>query len=115
MHGSTRRTCFGNKFNIFILAGANTCGRVEQPVGTGYTVGTPKATSEEDIANDFVGFYKNFAQTFGLNNFKVYVTGESYAGRYVPYISSAMLDQKDPEYFDLKGKTQPNSFLLPIT
>jgi carboxypeptidase D len=33
----------------------------------------------------------------------VYVTGESYAGRYVPYISAAMLDAKDREYYDLKG------------
>jgi carboxypeptidase D len=32
------------------------------------------------------------------------VTGESYAGRYVPYISAAMLDEKDQEYFDLQGK-----------
>ena len=29
--------------------------------------------------------------------------GESYAGRYVPYISAQMLDQKDKTYFDLNG------------
>jgi carboxypeptidase C (cathepsin A) len=49
--------------------------RVEQPIGTGYTVGKPTAKSEEDIARDFVGFFKNFQQTFGIKNFKIYVTG----------------------------------------
>jgi hypothetical protein len=49
--------------------------RVEQPIGTGYTVGKPTAKSEEDIADDFVGFFKNFQQTFGIKNFKIYVTG----------------------------------------
>ncbi|KAF2434694.1 carboxypeptidase S3, penicillopeptidase S3, CPD-S3 [Tothia fuscella] len=76
---------------------------VEQPIGTGFTVGTPTAKTEEEIAADFVGFFKNFQTTFGIKNFKIYVTGESYAGRYVPYISAAMLDKKDTEYFNLKG------------
>lgn len=61
------------------------------------------ATSEEDIAADFVGFFKNFEEIFGIKNFKIYVTGESYAGRYVPYIANAMLDQNDTEYFNVSG------------
>ncbi|KAH8694948.1 putative pheromone processing carboxypeptidase [Talaromyces proteolyticus] len=76
---------------------------VDQPVGTGFSTGTPTAISEEDIAQDFVGFFKNFEILFGIKKFKIYVTGESYAGRYVPYISAAFIDQNDTEYFDLKG------------
>ncbi|KAJ5693178.1 hypothetical protein N7462_002601 [Penicillium macrosclerotiorum] len=76
---------------------------VDQPVGTGYSTGTPTATSQEEIAQDFIKFFKNFQKLFGIKNFKIYVTGESYAGRYVPYISAAMLDEKDKEYFDLHG------------
>jgi carboxypeptidase D len=76
---------------------------VEQPVGTGYTVGRPSATTEEQIAKDFVGFLGNFQKTFGISKFKIYVTGESYAGRYVPFISAAILDQKDKTNFDLGG------------
>lgn len=53
---------------------------VEQPVGTGFTQGTPTATSEEDVAEQFLGFFENFIDTFGLYNKKIYVTGESYAG-----------------------------------
>ncbi|KAJ6131487.1 hypothetical protein N7523_001193 [Penicillium sp. IBT 18751x] len=76
---------------------------VDQPVGTGFSIGTPTATTQEETAQDFVKFFKNFQKTFGIKNFKIFVTGESYAGRYVPYISAAMLDEKDKEYFDLQG------------
>ena len=76
---------------------------VEQPVGTGFSTGTPTATSEEDIAADFVKFFKNFEDVFGIKNFKIYVTGESYAGRYVPYIANAMLDENDSSYYDVNG------------
>ncbi len=76
---------------------------VEQPIGTGFSIGTPSATSEEEIAQNFVDFFKNFEQLFGITNFKIYITGESYAGRYVPYISAAFLNQKDKKYFDLSG------------
>jgi carboxypeptidase D len=61
------------------------------------------ATTEEETAAEFVNFFKNFQQTFGIKNYKIYVTGESYAGRFVPYISAAMLDQNDTAYYDLSG------------
>ncbi|KAH0361413.1 serine carboxypeptidase, partial [Aureobasidium melanogenum] len=76
---------------------------VEQPVGTGFSIGTPRATSEEQVAQDFIKFFKNFQRLFGTTNYKIYVTGKSYAGRYVPYTSAAMLGQNDTEYYDLSG------------
>ncbi|KAE8385419.1 hypothetical protein ETB97_011230 [Aspergillus alliaceus] len=76
---------------------------VEQPVGTGFAIGKPTAVSQEETAEDFVKFFKNFQEIFGIKNFKIYVTGESYAGRYVPYISAAMLNKNDTESYDLKG------------
>jgi carboxypeptidase D len=78
---------------------------VEQPVGTGFSIGNVTATSEEEIAQDFANFFLNFQKIFGISKFKIYVTGESYAGRYVPYISAAMLDKKDTEHFDLSGES----------
>lgn len=76
---------------------------VEQPVGTGFTQGNATATSQEETAEEFLGFFKNFVDTFGLQNRKVYITGESYAGRYVPYIADAMLSKNDSTYYDVKG------------
>lgn len=76
---------------------------VEQPIGTGFSIGTPSATSEEEIAQDFLGFFKTFQDKFGIKNFKIYVAGESYAGRYIPFISAAMVDRNDTENFDISG------------
>lgn len=45
---------------------------VEQPVGTGFSIGEIMAMSEEDISQDFIGFFKNFELTFGIKNFKIY-------------------------------------------
>lgn len=61
---------------------------IEQPVGTGFSQGTPTAQDEVDVADQFRLFWKNFVDTFGLEGYKVYITGESYAGMYVPYIAS---------------------------
>ena len=62
-----------------------------------------QATNELETAQDFLRFFQNFESLFGIRNFKIYVTGESYAGRYVSYISSAMLDEDDQTHFDLRG------------
>lgn len=76
---------------------------VEQPIGTGFSQGNVIATSEEDVAKQFMSWFKNFADTFGMQGYKIYITGESYAGMYVPYIASAMLDANDTTNYDLSG------------
>lgn len=81
--------------------------RVEQPVGTGFSIGIVTASgvdAQQEIAQDFINFFKNWQDLFGIKNYKIFVTGESYAGRYVPYISAAMLDANNTEYYDLQGK-----------
>lgn len=76
---------------------------VEQPVGTGFSQGNASATSTEEVAQEFLGFFKNFLDTFELTNRKVYITGESYAGKYVPYFADAMLERNDTCYYDVRG------------
>ncbi|GAB1318622.1 Carboxypeptidase [Madurella fahalii] len=56
-----------------------------------------------DVAQQFLGFWRNFVDTFALQGYKIYVTGYSYAGIMAPYIASAMLDWNDTRYFDLAG------------
>lgn len=77
--------------------------RVDQPVGTGFSVGNVTATNEVEIAADFLNFFAKFEDLYGIKNFRIFITGESYAGRYVPYISSAMLDRNDTTRFNLSG------------
>jgi len=60
---------------------------VEQPVGVGFSQGTPDITNEVELAQEFIGFYEQFVKAFQLQNRKTYLTGESYGGYYVPYVS----------------------------
>jgi carboxypeptidase D len=76
---------------------------VDQPAGTGFSPGPSTARDEADVARQFKTWFKNFVDTFGLHGRKVYITGESYAGQYVPYIASAMLDEHDTAYFNVRG------------
>ena len=59
--------------------------------------------NEHDVANQFNDFFKNFVETFDLQKRKVYLTGESYAGQYIPYIADNMLNRDDTTYYNRKG------------
>ncbi|KAK7917804.1 serine-type carboxypeptidase [Apiospora marii] len=68
---------------------------IEQPVGTGFSTGHVIITNEEELAAQFLGFWMNFMNLFATQGYKVYITGESYAG--------AMLDAQDATYYNLSG------------
>jgi carboxypeptidase D len=76
---------------------------VDQPVGTGFSQGAPNATSSTDAAHQFIGFWRTFMELFKMHDFRVYITGESFAGQYVPYIADLMLQQKDTSLFNVSG------------
>jgi carboxypeptidase D len=92
---------------MFVVWLADTHRRVDQPIGTGFSTGTPYATSQEETAASFLQWFRNWQDEFGIRNYKIYVTGESYAGRYVPYIAGGMVDANSTEYYDLNGKNTP--------
>jgi len=69
---------------------------VEQPGGTGFSTASSQWTGEEadkrtqdDVAKDFYAFLQNLYTVFGegLAEKKIYITGESYAGMYIPSIA----------------------------
>lgn len=76
---------------------------VDQPVTTGFSKGNTTITNEDELSEQFLGFWKNFMKTFSMQGYKVYVAAESYGGLYGPYISSHMLDADDKDYYDLQG------------
>lgn len=63
---------------------------IDQPVGVGYSEGDPDIEDEEQLATEFVGFWKNFVELFHMEDWRMYLTGESYAGMYIPYIAGAV-------------------------
>jgi carboxypeptidase D len=59
------------------------------------------AQDEEGLAEQLVGFMQQFLSVFSeLKGKKLYLTGESYAGMYVPYIADYIYS--NPTLLDLK-------------
>ncbi|EIN06453.1 alpha/beta-hydrolase [Punctularia strigosozonata HHB-11173 SS5] len=76
---------------------------VEQPVGTGFSQGTPNITNDDELAEQVAGFLSQFLEVFSeLKGSNFYVSGESYAGFYVPYIANWIYEH--PSTVDLKLK-----------
>ncbi|KAH0432698.1 serine carboxypeptidase [Colletotrichum camelliae] len=94
-YGPTKNPYAWNKLTNFVW--------IDQPVKTGYSTGEPDILNEDDLVREFKGFWRNFMDTFDLHDRKIYLTGESYAGFYVPYISDGFLKENDTEYFNIKG------------
>ncbi|KAF2171475.1 hypothetical protein M409DRAFT_63731 [Zasmidium cellare ATCC 36951] len=74
----------------------------EEPVGFGFTEGASDITNEEELAKQYIGFYKQFLDTFDLRGWDVYLSGESYAGYYVTYVANEFIDTNSPD-MPLKG------------
>ncbi|KAG9311823.1 Alpha/Beta hydrolase protein [Chiua virens] len=72
---------------------------IDQPVGTGFsTVDIDGHIADEDqMGADFMGFLKNFIKVFpNLAKRPLYITGESYAGVFIPYIAKAYFEMDKP-------------------
>jgi len=55
---------------------------IEQPVGTGFSQGTPDIENEDELAAQFVGFLQQFLEVFlELKGKKTYLSGESVRSR----------------------------------
>ncbi|KAL7907790.1 alpha/beta-hydrolase [Trichoderma velutinum] len=76
---------------------------IDQPINTGFSEGNPTITNEDELAVQFMGFWRNFVDIFGLHGWRVYIAAESYGGYYGPYISSHFIDANDTEYHNLAG------------
>eukprot|EP01017_Pseudomicrothorax_dubius_P039852 TRINITY_DN6168_c0_g1_i4.p1 TRINITY_DN6168_c0_g1~~TRINITY_DN6168_c0_g1_i4.p1 ORF type:complete len:439 (-),score=84.20 TRINITY_DN6168_c0_g1_i4:144-1460(-) len=73
---------------------------VDQPRGTGYsrTKGLDYDFTEGQIANDFYTFLVGFLQQHPeYEGRPMYITGESYAGHYIPAISKKIVEEKNPK------------------
>lgn len=64
---------------------------VDQPSGTGYSMGKPADTIETVVSN-FSTFLMKFKQDFPeYEDADIYLTGESFAGIYIPYFTQEIL------------------------
>lgn len=90
---------------------------VDQPVGTGFSKGsvTGDVRSEDEVAEDMAIFLKGFVKEnpeFSGRDF--YITGESYAGHYIPAISYHLLSTATDVPLNLKGIAIGNGLTDPF-
>ncbi|KAF5383799.1 hypothetical protein D9615_003548 [Tricholomella constricta] len=72
---------------------------IDQPVGVGYSTADANGyvADEEQVGADFMGFLANLVKVFpSLATRPLHLTGESYAGYYIPYIMKAYFGLKYP-------------------
>ncbi|KAF9355730.1 hypothetical protein BGX26_006206 [Mortierella sp. AD094] len=66
---------------------------IDQPFGTGFSTDNVTVLNEDVVGDTMVQFYLNFFETFPeMRKKRVYLAGESYSGRYVPYMAKHVLD-----------------------
>ncbi|KAI0352156.1 alpha/beta-hydrolase [Trametes cingulata] len=72
---------------------------VDQPVGVGFSTADSAGYifDEDEMGRDFMGFLSNLVKVFpSLKTRPLYVTGESYAGTYIPYIMKTYFGLTNP-------------------
>ncbi|KAJ3865848.1 alpha beta-hydrolase [Lentinula novae-zelandiae] len=72
---------------------------IDQPVGTGFSTADEAGyvSGEDQMGTDFLGFLSNLVKVFpSLATRPLYITGESYAGTYIPYILKAHFESPNP-------------------
>ncbi|KAK0202661.1 Alpha/Beta hydrolase protein [Desarmillaria ectypa] len=72
---------------------------IDQPVGVGFATADADGyvADEDQVGKDFMGFLENFVKVFpSLATRPLYITGESYAGVYIPYIMKTYFSMSNP-------------------
>ncbi|SCV71424.1 BQ2448_3012 [Microbotryum intermedium] len=87
---------------------------LDQPAGTGFSYASSDFVTEFDTAADqVVEFLINLDSIFPeLSTMDTYLAGESYAGQYIPYIASAILETTRIK-IPLKGLVMGNGWYSP--
>lgn len=91
---------------------------VDQPVGTGFRFTNSDngyARNMRDVTRDFLEFLRQFFKLFdNLRNNEFYLIGESYAGRYLPSIGAALVNDRAAHSWNVKGIMLGNAYIDPI-
>lgn len=97
---------------------------VEQPIRTGFSHAAQNARkihNEAQVSEDFYSFMKSFLTVFAdMQSADVYITGESYAGMYIPYMAQYVLKHQSKQHLlgginiRLKGVAIGNGAIDPI-
>eukprot|EP00930_Biecheleria_cincta_P059910 TRINITY_DN45623_c0_g1_i1.p1 TRINITY_DN45623_c0_g1~~TRINITY_DN45623_c0_g1_i1.p1 ORF type:complete len:550 (+),score=63.23 TRINITY_DN45623_c0_g1_i1:201-1850(+) len=90
---------------------------VDQPAGVGFSVGREMVRDELGVATRMTSFLRNFFAYFeDLRHAPFFVTGESFAGHYVPAVAARVLQESRDAGFpaELKGIALGNALVSPV-
>ncbi|KAJ3020479.1 Cell death protease [Thoreauomyces humboldtii] len=93
---------------------------VDQPVGTGFSIADGRFdTTQAQVATHFATFLDNFFLTFPeFLRSEIYLSGESFAGQYIPYVATELLkrnkDGTAKAKLNLRGLLIGNGWIDPI-
>ena len=86
---------------------------IDQPVGTGFSYGEPLLTTMDEAADEFITMVTNIWEAFPqLQGKPLYMTGESYAGKYIPRFSWALHENGN---FNLAASLVGDPYTAPLT
>ena len=91
---------------------------IDNPVGTGYSFTRNESGYSRDmnsVANNLYEFLQQFYKVF--NEYRgndLYITGESYAGKYVPALGYKLMQMSDESNINFKGIALGNPWIDPI-
>jgi vitellogenic carboxypeptidase-like protein len=99
-----RNASWNNKYDVLY---------VDQPAGTGFSVAQSPdayATNQEEVAEAFSAFLANFYSFYpDTRNKQLFLTGESYAGKYLPAIAARFVTHGIP----VAGVAIGNGLMVP--
>ncbi|KAG4096461.1 alpha/beta-hydrolase [Neocallimastix lanati (nom. inval.)] len=91
---------------------------VDQPTGTGfsYTKNNDIPRNEFSVGRDFNTFLSQFFKVFPqYENAEIYIAGESFAGTYIPYIASNLINNPvNGKKINLQGIAIGNGWMDPL-
>ena len=78
---------------------------IDQPAGVGYSITNDSNYQWNDdlMGENLLTGLKDFINLFQLKGRPFYISGESYAGVYIPYLTTYILDDKSEDKINLKG------------
>ncbi|KAI8386956.1 serine carboxypeptidase-domain-containing protein [Blakeslea trispora] len=88
---------------------------LDQPVGTGFSFANTDSYTHnlDEITDNFVLFLDQLLHLFPqLSQQDMYIAGESFAGTYIPYFASRLIQQKDK--YRLKGIAIGNGWISSV-
>jgi len=86
---------------------------IDQPLGTGFSIGKELEKDQVGLGQNFYTFLIEFLEIFPQYKKRpLYITGESYAGHYIPVIASEIVRNKNSD-LNLKGIAIGNGWVDP--